>query len=162
MPADRKELPDTTQAGQAALRQAGLRVTHQRMLVLEKLRLVPHVSAEDLHRTLQDEGMGINLPTLYRVLSDLEEVGLVEKHSFHPQHAVYELSTRAHHDHLICLDCGRIVEFMDAVIEERQEEVGRVHSLKITNHAMYLYGHCTRKNCDELKKAGSTEGTPAS
>ena len=147
------KIPASLAGREEALREAGLRVTHQRTLILGKLRQVEHISAEEIYNLLSQEGVSVNLATVYRVLSDLEEVGLVEKHSFRGNQSVYELCKHGHHDHLICVDCGRIIEFLDPVIESRQEEVGREHGFDISSHTMYLYGSCLAgDSCPERGK----------
>ncbi|MGI9344883.1 MAG: transcriptional repressor [Gammaproteobacteria bacterium] len=142
---------------QEVLRSAGLRATHQRTLVMEKLREVEHISAEKLHNLLREEGVSTNLPTIYRVLSDLESVGLVDKHSFQGNHSVYELASRSHHDHLICIDCGHVIEFMDEVIEQRQDAVCQQQEMKLINHTMYLYGTCCRVQCPNRNAVPKTD-----
>ena len=142
---------------QDVLRKAGLRVTPPRTLILDKLRTLDHISAEDLHKSFISDDIGISPATIYRVLGDLLDAGLVEKHSFRPNHSVYELTKRGHHDHLICVDCGCIIEFMDPVIEKRQEAVAAEHQLEMTDHVMYLYGNCKRENCPERAKVDADD-----
>lgn len=138
------------------LKNAGLKVTHPRVQILELLHnpKYHHISAEDLYKILLQEGEEIGLATVYRVLNQFEEAGLVHKHSFEGGKAVFELSKTHHHDHLICLDCGKVFEFNDHMIEQRQKQISKEHNITLTNHSLYLYGHCEKKeNCKELKKS---------
>lgn len=142
----------TSDRNMANLRRAGLRITQPRTLVLSVLSMVRHISAEGVYKILLDRGDEASLASIYRVLADLEQAGLIERQSFQGTYAVYEMSTKEHHDHLVCLDCGRVVEFMDPMIERRQEEIAAEHDLKIADHTMHLFGRCTRKDCEHSEE----------
>lgn len=129
------------------LRKAGLKVTVPRMKILHILESSRerHVSAEEIYKKLLESGDDVGLATVYRVLTQFETAGLVIKHHFGEEHAVYELNEGDHHDHLVCIHCGKVEEFMDAVIEKRQEAIAKEHGFQITDHCLYLYGTC--KDC---------------
>jgi Fur family ferric uptake transcriptional regulator len=125
------------------LKKAGLKVTLPRMKILDLLARSPerHLKAEDIYRTLLDSGEDIALATVYRVLTQFEAAGLVTRHHFDGGHAVFEINDGEHHDHLVDIKTGRVVEFYDEVIEKRQQEIAREHGFTITEHTMILYGH---------------------
>ena len=129
------------------LKKAGLKVTHPRKKILEFLELssVRHQSAEDIYRALLDEGEEIGLATVYRVLTQFEAAGLVERHHFESGQAVFELNEKGHHDHIVCVSCGKVEEFFDEVIESRQQELAASKGYDVTDHSMTLYGLCP--NC---------------
>ena len=133
------------------LRKAGLKVTLPRMKILEILeaRKEEHLSAEDVYRALLEAGEDIGLATVYRVLTQFEAAGLVQRHNFEGNQAVFELNQGQHHDHMVCVECGAIEEFFDAVIEERQAMVADAHKFDLTDHSLILYGRC--RNCGEAK-----------
>lgn len=130
-----------------ALRKAGLKITSPRLKMLRILTQANphHMSAEAVYKILVDAGEDVGLATVYRVLTQFEQVGLVVRHGFVSGHAMFELNSGDHHDHLVCLKCGKVEEFMDALIESRQQEIAQVHNFEITAHSHYLYGKCT--NC---------------
>ncbi|AEX53024.1 MULTISPECIES: ferric iron uptake transcriptional regulator [Rahnella] len=134
-----------------ALKKAGLKVTLPRLKILEVLQAPEghHVSAEDLYKQLIDMGEEIGLATVYRVLNQFDDAGIVTRHNFEGGKSVFELTQQHHHDHLICLDCGRVIEFRDEYIEGRQREIAKKHGIKLTNHSLYLYGHCEAGDCRE-------------
>jgi Fur family ferric uptake transcriptional regulator len=117
-------------------------VTQPRLKVLAFFQAskVRHLSAEDVHHALQDEHIG--LTTVYRVLSQLEAAGLLKRNSLHPDKAVYELDDGHHHDHLVCVSCGRIDEFQESMIERRQEEIAQMRGFRLVEHALCIYGIC--------------------
>ncbi len=127
----------------ADLKNAGLKVTLPRMKILDLLEKSGerHLKAEDIYKMLLDAGEEIALATVYRVLTQFETAGLVTRHHFEGGHAVFELNDGQHHDHLVDIKTGRVVEFYDEVIEQRQKEIAREHNFKITEHTMVLYGH---------------------
>jgi Fur family ferric uptake transcriptional regulator len=129
------------------LRKAGLKVTLPRVKILEMLESSEnrHLSAEDVYKALLDSGEDIGLATVYRVLTQFEAAGLVQRHHFEGNQAVFELDEGSHHDHLICVTCGAIHEFYDEVIEDRQTEVAERLGFTITDHSLILYGKC--KDC---------------
>ncbi|SPP30933.1 Ferric uptake regulation protein [Arsenophonus endosymbiont of Aleurodicus floccissimus] len=135
-----------------ALKNAGLKVTLPRLKILEVLQEPEchHVSAEDLYKKLIDMGEEIGLATVYRVLNQFDDAGIVTRHNFEGGKSVFELTQQHHHDHLICLDCGKVIEFSDESIETRQKNIAERHGIKLSNHSLYLYGHCSKKDhCDE-------------
>jgi len=126
------------------LRNAGLKVTLPRLKILEMLENsdTRHLSAEDIYRQLMDGGEDIGLATVYRVLTQFEAAGLVTRHHFEGGHAVFELQRGHHHDHLVCLKCGRVEEFEDESIEQRQGEIAAKFGFKLVEHSLILYGEC--------------------
>ncbi|MDX7993195.1 ferric iron uptake transcriptional regulator [Xenorhabdus sp. Reich] len=134
-----------------ALKNAGLKVTLPRLKILEVLQdpECHHVSAEDLYKKLIDIGEEIGLATVYRVLNQFDDAGIVTRHNFEGGKSVFELTQQHHHDHLICLDCGKVIEFSDDLIEERQKDIAERYGIKLSNHSLYLYGHCTSGDCRE-------------
>ncbi|USA33425.1 ferric iron uptake transcriptional regulator [Proteus mirabilis] len=134
-----------------ALKNAGLKVTLPRLKILEVLQdpECHHVSAEDLYKKLIDIGEEIGLATVYRVLNQFDDAGIVTRHNFEGGKSVFELTQQHHHDHLICLDCGKVIEFADDAIEVRQRNIAERHGIKLSNHSLYLYGHCAAGNCKE-------------
>lgn len=135
------------------LRSVGLKVTLPRLKILEMLEKSPtrHLSAEDIYRKLMDGGEDIGLATVYRVLTQFESAGLVTRHHFEGGHAVFELERGQHHDHLVCMNCGRVEEFEDETIEKRQRDRARELGFKMTEHSLIIYGECQRENCTNLK-----------
>ena len=132
-----------------ALKKAGLKVTLPRLKILEVLQgpVNHHVSAEDLYKRLIDMGEEIGLATVYRVLNQFDDAGIVTRHNFEGGKSVFELTQQHHHDHLICLDCAKFIEFSDDSIEARQREIASRHGIRLTNHSLYLYGHCAEGDC---------------
>ena len=124
------------------LKNAGLKVTLPRMKILDLLANngERHLKAEDIYKMLLDAGEDIALATVYRVLTQFETAGLVNRHHFEGGHAIFELNDGEHHDHLVDIKTGRVVEFYDEVIEKRQKEIAKEHGFKITEHTMILYG----------------------
>ena len=132
------------------LKKAGLKVTSPRMKILEILKKPEnqHISAEDVYKILLEQKDEIGLATVYRVLNQFDDAGIITRHHFEGGRSVFELSAKEHHDHLVCLTCGHVFEFEDDVIEERQEKVAKANKL-LTNHSLYLYGECQRgENCE--------------
>lgn len=131
------------------LKNTGLKATVPRLTILELFQKSPqrHMSAEDVYRLVLDERADIGLATIYRVLMQFEQAGLLTRSQFEGGKAVYELNQGQHHDHLVCLDCGRVEEFFDAEIENRQHAIARAKGFEIADHALSLYAHCTRKPC---------------
>ncbi|PZO64156.1 MAG: ferric iron uptake transcriptional regulator [Pseudoxanthomonas suwonensis] len=122
------------------LRNAGLKVTHPRMRVLQLLETTDqHLTAEDIYRNLLDAGDEIGLATVYRVLTQFESAGLVLKHNFEGGQAVYELDRGDHHDHMVDLDTGKVIEFHSDAIEELQKQIAAEHGYVIEEHALVLY-----------------------
>ena len=133
------------------LRKAGLKVTLPRLKVLEILKVSEqrHMSAEDVYKALLESGEEIGLATVYRVLTQFEGAGLVSRLSIDGGHAVFELEDGAHHDHLLCVSCNKIEEFVDEVIEQRQRAIAEEKGFKMTEHSLYIYGIC--KTCQAEK-----------
>ncbi|RLK50767.1 Fur family ferric uptake regulator [Alkalispirillum mobile] len=134
------------------LRKAGLKVTLPRVKILEILeqKRDDHMSAEDVYKALMDAGEDIGLATVYRVLTQFETAGIVTRHNFEGNQSVFELDDGSHHDHLICVECGHIEEFVDYLIEIRQREVAMQHGFELRDHALILYGICN--NCQSAKR----------
>lgn len=129
------------------LRNAGLKVTLPRVKILEILERsnLRHMSAEDMYKALLESGEDIGLATVYRVLTQFESAGLVTRHHFEGGHSVFELNQGDHHDHIVCVKCGRVDEFVDQEIEKRQKQIASAKGYEITDHSLYLYGICA--NC---------------
>ena len=125
------------------IKNAGLKLTLPRMKILELLENSDdrHLKAEDIYKMLLDSGEEIALATVYRVLTQFETAGLVTRHHFDGGHAVFEIDDGEHHDHLVDISSGKVVEFYDEVIEQRQQEIASRHGFTITEHTMVLYGH---------------------
>jgi Fur family ferric uptake transcriptional regulator len=127
------------------LKASGLKATLPRLKILEIFQNsdVRHLSAEDVYKILLNDNMdGVGLATVYRVLMQFEQAGLLQRNHFETGKAVFELNEGAHHDHLVCLDCGKVEEFFDKEIEERQVKIAQQHGFTIVEHALALYGHC--------------------
>lgn len=126
------------------LKDAGLKITLPRIKILKALEnsAIRHVSAEDVYRLLLDNDEEIGLATVYRVLTQFEEAGLVTRHHFEGGHSVFELSPEAHHDHIVCVKCGRVEEFADREIEQRQDAIAESMGFELTDHQLNMYGLC--------------------
>ena len=124
------------------IKNAGLKLTLPRMKILELLENSNdrHLKAEDIYKIFLDTGEEIALATVYRVLTQFETAGLVTRHHFEGGHAVFELNDGEHHDHLVDISSGRVVEFYDEVIEQRQKDIAKKYNFTITEHTMVLYG----------------------
>jgi len=131
------------------LKSAGLKVTLPRLKILEVLEKSSnhHLSAEDIYRKLMEQHGEVGVATIYRVLTQFEESGIVNKLNFENNQAVYELSNVEHHDHLVCVKCNTIIEFQDDVIEQHQLQIANKYGFQLTDHSLYLYGLC--KTCKE-------------
>lgn len=130
------------------LRKVGLKVTLPRIKILQVLErnYEAHLSAEDVYKTLLDSGEDVGLATVYRVLTQFEAAGLVEKHNFDGGHAVFELAKDDHHDHMVDMDTNEVIEFFDHEIEQRQREVAEAHGYEIVDHSLVIY---VRKKLDK-------------
>lgn len=148
----------TAHENNAALKNAGLKITLPRLKILELLQDPDnqHITAEDLYKRLLDSGEEIGLATVYRVLNQFDDAGIVTRHNFEGGKAVFELATQTHHDHLICLDCGEVFEFRDEVINQRQKEIAEQYGITLAYHSLYLYGHCSGGNCKKDPSLHST------
>jgi Fur family transcriptional regulator, ferric uptake regulator len=131
------------------LKNVGLKATLPRLRILKLFESseVRHLAAEDVYRTLLAEGMDVGLATVYRVLTQFEAAGLLVRHHFESGKAVFELNQGRHHDHLVCLQCGRVEEFYDAEIERRQEQIAKERGFQIQEHSLYLYADCLNPDC---------------
>jgi Fur family transcriptional regulator, ferric uptake regulator len=131
------------------LKNTGLKATLPRLKIMEIFQTSAqrHMTAEDVFRVLLQERTDIGLATVYRVLTQFEQAGILSRNHFEQGKAMYELNEGQHHDHLVCLDCGRVEEFYDAEIEQRQHAVATAKGFAIADHALSLYAHCTKPNC---------------
>lgn len=131
------------------LKSIGLKATFPRLKILDLFQKadVRHMTAEDVYRALIAEGMDIGLATVYRVLTQFEQAGLLERHYFESGKAVFELDEGHHHDHLVCVQCGKVEEFYDPEIEKRQLKIAKDRGFTVREHALYLYCECLRENC---------------
>lgn len=131
------------------LKSTGLKATIPRMKVLEVFQRTQqrHMTAEDVYRVLLDERSDVGLATVYRVLTQFEQAGILCRSHFESGKAVYELNEGQHHDHLVCLDCGKVEEFYDAEIEKRQHAVAKSKGFTIADHALSLYATCNKAQC---------------
>jgi Fur family ferric uptake transcriptional regulator len=131
------------------LKSTGLKATLPRLKILEVFQRGKqrHMTAEDIYRLLLDERSDVGLATVYRVLTQFEQAGILIRSHFESGKSVYELDEGQHHDHLVCLDCGKVEEFYDAEIEKRQHAVAKAKGFTISDHALSLYATCNRDNC---------------
>jgi Fur family ferric uptake transcriptional regulator len=138
------------------LKSMGLKVTVPRMKILELFEKseIRHLTAEDVYRLLIAESMDIGLATVYRVLTQFEQAGLLERHHFESGKAVFEINAGKHHDHLVCVNCGRVEEFYDPEIEHRQTTIAEERGFAIQEHTLYLYAECTQQHCPHRKATG--------
>jgi len=128
-----------------SLKKAGLKITVPRLKILQILENAPerHLSAEEIYRHLLELGEEIGLATVYRVLTQFEAADLVTRLHFEGEHSVFELNVGQHHDHLVCVKCGKVKEFVDDVIEKRQKEIAKQAGYTITDHHLNIYGVCS-------------------
>ena len=131
------------------LKTIGLKATTPRLRILSLFEQsdVRHLAAEEIYRLLIGEGLDLGLATVYRVLTQFEQAGLLKRHHFESGKAVFELNNAAHHDHLVCIQCGRVEEFFDAEIERRQALVAEQHGFAIREHSLQLYAECIKGDC---------------
>jgi Fur family ferric uptake transcriptional regulator len=131
------------------LKTHGLKATAPRLRILHLFETskVRHLSAEDVYRILMGEGIDVGLATVYRVLTQFEQAGILQRHHFESGKAVFEMNEGHHHDHLVCLQCGRVEEFYDPEIEKRQMKVAKERGFSIREHSLYLYADCTKAAC---------------
>jgi Fur family ferric uptake transcriptional regulator len=132
-----------------SLKEIGLKATLPRRRILELFESskVRHLSAEDVYKALIAEGMDVGLATVYRVLTQFEQAGLLARQHFETGKAVFELNQGGHHDHLVCLQCGRVEEFYDGEIEKRQSEIAAKNGFELRGHSLALYADCIKANC---------------
>jgi Fur family ferric uptake transcriptional regulator len=133
-----------------ALKEAGLKVTSPRLKILRLLQLPEnqHLSAEDLYKKLLEQGDEVGVATVYRVLNQFDDAGIVTRHHFEGGKSVFELTHQEHHDHLVCLKCGEVIEFNDDLIEQQQRLIAKKYGIKLTNHSLYLYGEPVDGECN--------------
>jgi Fur family ferric uptake transcriptional regulator len=131
------------------LKSVGLKATLPRLKILSLFETSNqrHLSAEDIYRVLLNEHEDVGLATVYRVLTQFEQAGLLIRHHFESGKSVFELNQGGHHDHLVCLQCGRVEEFFDSDIEKRQEKIAKERGFTIREHSLYLFVDCTKTNC---------------
>lgn len=131
------------------LKTIGLKATLPRLRILELFEKsdVRHLSAEDVYKILLKEGTDTGLATVYRVLTQFEQAGLLIRHHFESGKAVFELNAGSHHDHLVCLQCGRVEEFYDEAIEKRQTAIAKERGFTIHEHSLHIYADCVKPNC---------------
>jgi len=140
------------------LKSTGLKATLPRLKILEIFQKGEqrHMTAEDVFRVLLGEHSDVGLATVYRVLTQFEQAGILSRNHFESGKAIYELNEGQHHDHLVCLDCGKVEEFYDAEIEKRQQAVAMAKGFTIADHALSLYAHCSKPNCPYRPLTGRT------
>ncbi|MGB4883317.1 MAG: ferric iron uptake transcriptional regulator [Neisseria sp.] len=126
------------------LKDSGLKVTGPRLKILDlfETHAEEHLSAEDVYRILLDQGVEIGVATIYRVLTQFEQAGIILRHHFETGKAVYELNVGGHHDHILCVKCGLVTEFQNEEIEQLQDKIAEENGFRIVDHALYLYGVC--------------------
>jgi Fur family transcriptional regulator, ferric uptake regulator len=139
------------------LKNIGLKATLPRLKILDLFEQSDkrHMTAEEVYRLLSDEGQDIGLATVYRVLTQFEQAGLLIRHHFDSDKAVFELNQGDHHDHLVCLQCGKVEEFMDSEIEKRQHRIARERGFAIHDHSLQIYADCIKENCPNRKPGDS-------
>ncbi len=136
------------------LKSSGLKATLPRIKILEVFQqtVERHLTAEDVYKVLLADGSDVGLATVYRVLMQFEQAGILSRNHFESGKSVFELNEGKHHDHLVCLDCGRVEEFFDAEIEKRQRAVAQARGFDLQEHALSLYAVCAKKNCPHKER----------
>jgi len=136
------------------LKHSGLKATLPRIKILEVFQRTErrHLTAEDVYKALLAEGADIGLATVYRVLMQFEQAGLLSRSNFESGKSVFELNEGQHHDHLVCLTCGRVEEFFDAEIEQRQRQIAEARGFELQEHSLSLYARCTKPACPHRQK----------
>ena len=136
------------------LKNAGLKATTPRLKILNLFETsdVRHLTAEDVYKILLADNEDVGLATIYRVLTQFEQAGLLIRHHFEGDKAVFELNQGKHHDHLVCLQCGKVEEFYDPEIEKRQDKVAKDRGFAVREHSLYLFADCTKKACENKVK----------
>lgn len=131
------------------LKSSGLKATLPRLKILEIFQnsKIRHLTAEDVYKVLLSENMDIGLATVYRVLMQFEQAGLLHRNHFESGKAIFELNEGEHHDHLVCVDCGRVEEFCDTEIEQRQQRIARERGFEISEHSLSIYVNCVKTDC---------------
>lgn len=138
------------------IKSSGLKATLPRIKILEVFQNSPrrHLSAEDVFKVLLAEGADIGLATVYRVLMQFEQAGLLTRSNFESGKSVFELNEGQHHDHLVCLTCGRVEEFLDPEIERRQRDIAQERGFELADHSLALYARCTKPDCEHRLNRG--------
>lgn len=138
------------------IKSSGLKATLPRIKILEVFQNSSrrHLSAEDVFKTLLGEGADIGLATVYRVLMQFEQAGLLTRSNFESGKSVFELNEGQHHDHLVCLSCGRVEEFLDPEIEQRQRTIAVERGFELADHSLALYARCTKTDCEHRRGRG--------
>ena len=138
---------------QKDLKNAGLKATLPRLKILELFERSKerHLSAEDVYKILINTGEDVGLATVYRVLTQFEEAGLLSRHHFESGKAVYEINEGTHHDHIVCVKCGRVEEFYDEEIEKRQQQAAESRGFTMQEHSLMIYGICSKQPCGPRK-----------
>jgi Fur family ferric uptake transcriptional regulator len=141
------------------LKNIGLKATLPRLRILDLFEHSDkrHMTAEEVYRLLTDDGQDIGLATVYRVLTQFEQAGLLMRHHFDSDKAVFELNHGDHHDHLVCLQCGKVEEFIDAEIEKRQHRIAKERGFAINDHSLQIYADCIKENCPNRKPVTSRQ-----
>jgi Fur family ferric uptake transcriptional regulator len=145
---------DKAEAPDAELRAVGLKATLPRLKILDLFQRAQleqqrrHLSADEVYKLLLQENIDIGLATVYRVLTQFEQAGVLARNNFEQGKAVFELNEGHHHDHLVCLQCGRVEEFYDAEIEKRQQKIAKDLGFALQEHALALYANCTKAHCE--------------
>ncbi len=150
-------MSEQTEQNKELLKNVGLKVTEPRLTILALMQdtrdKLQHFAAEDIYKLLLAQDSEVGLATVYRVLNQFEEVGILTRHLFDSNKAVFELNYDHQHDHIICKDCGKVFEFKDDEIERRQREISQKHGIELEKHSLYLYGTCSDlKSCDKKEK----------
>ncbi len=151
-------MPNRNPPNSSDLKNMGLKATLPRLKVLEIFQRSSaegggrHMSAEDVYKALMAENIDVGLATVYRVLTQFEQAGLLARNHFEGGRAMFELNEGSHHDHLVCLTCGRVEEFVDSEIERRQRSIAAERGFKLQEHALALYGECTKPDCEYRRK----------
>ncbi len=143
------------------LKSIGLKATLPRLKILDLFEQSDkrHMTAEEVYRLLSDEGHDIGLATVYRVLTQFEQAGLLMRHHFDSDKAVFELNQGDHHDHLVCLQCGKVEEFFDSEIEKRQNRIAKERGFAIHDHSLQIYADCIKPDCPN-RKSGDNRHRP--
>ena len=140
---------------QQDIKRAGLKVTIPRVKILEIMERTDsrHVTAEHIHRKLTLQGENVGLATIYNVLAQFETAGLILRRYLKKGQACYEINRGEHHDHMVCTQCGKIIEFVDQTIEKRQEAIAKKHGFRLNDHSLVMYVDCTADDCDSLEQS---------
>lgn len=136
------------------LKDAGLKITSPRVKILRLMQLPAnqHISADELYQKLLEQGEEIGVATVYRVLNQFDDAGIIARHHFEGGKSVFELADQHHHDHLVCLQCGKVIEFTDEIIEKQQKLIAEKYGISLTHHSLYLYGEPIDGDCNHIGK----------